>query len=409
MTPPAPASTPDRTHRSADYLLPPLAAAGTAAFCLVLSPPDEQRLPPRAAAVVGGGLAGVLLAWVYWSRYRVLGLAVYATTAAAVVALVAGHPDDWSAWLVGVFAGLLGVATGAVLGHRSRFRAESRWFAVTAGASAALAAGLAVGFVAAGPDRSDVRETYRWLVVALVAWAAVRAWVTMLRPVVEVTAEPLLWVMYRVRATGPGLAEFPHSGPVLVIANHAAWFDPLFLAKVLPRPTTPVMTARFFHLPVLRPILQHVIRVIVVPEEPIRREAPEVKQVIAALDAGRVVVIFPEGYLRRKEDQLLRRFGQGVWQVLRDRPETPVVACWIEGAWGSFASYRGGPPTKNKRPDVRRPIGVGLSAPETVPAGVLADHLPTRVYLMNEVLEARKHLGLPPAPPVELPKKEEEN
>jgi 1-acyl-sn-glycerol-3-phosphate acyltransferase len=401
MTPPA--YTPDRTHRAADYLLPPLAAAGAAALCLFLFAPDEQT--PRVAAFVGGWSAGQLLPGLYWSRYRVLGFAAYATTAAAVVALAAGHPDGWRAWLAGVFAGLLGVAAGTVLWHRTRFRAESPRLAVAVGVGAAIV--IATAFVAAGPTDPGVRAVYRWLLVALTTWAAVQAWVTLLRPAIEVAAEPLVWLMYRVRTAGPGLAEFPRAGPVLVIANHAAWFDPLYLAKVLPRPVVPVMTARFFHLPVLRPILQHIVRVIVVPEAPIRRQAPEVQKVIEALDAGLVVIIFPEGYLRRKEEQLLRRFGQGVWQVLRDRPAIPVLACWIEGAWGSYASYQGGPPTKNKRFDVRRPIAIGVSAPEAVPAEMLADHLPTRIYLMNKVLEARKHLGLPPVPPVELPKKEE--
>jgi 1-acyl-sn-glycerol-3-phosphate acyltransferase len=121
-----------------------------------------------------------------------------------------------------------------------------------------------------------------------------------------------------------------------------------------------------------------------------------------------VVVIFPEGYLRRKEEQLLRRFGQGVWQILSARPATPVVACWIEGTWGSYTSYFNGPPTKNKRPDFRRPIGYGLSAPEVVPADVLADGLRARIDLMNRVLDARKHLGLAEVPRVELPAREEE-
>jgi 1-acyl-sn-glycerol-3-phosphate acyltransferase len=248
---------------------------------------------------------------------------------------------------------------------------------------------------------------YRWLLVGLVLLAAVQAWVTLFRPAVEVAAEPLLWLLCRIRASGPGLAEFPRSGPVLVIANHAAWFDPLYLGKVIDRPVTPMMTARFYNLPVLRPLLTHVVPVIVVAETPIRREAPEVNEAIAALDAGQVVVIFPEGYLRRKEEQLVRRFGQGTWQILQARPRTPVVACWIEGAWGSYTSYHNGPPTKNKKLDVRRPIGIGLSAPEVVPAEVLADHLPARLYLMNRVLEARKHLGLPPVPPVELPTRDE--
>ena len=85
-----------------------------------------------------------------------------------------------------------------------------------------------------------------------------------------------------------------------------------------------------------------------------------------------------------------------------------MVACWIEGAWGSWASYWNGPPGRNKRPDFRRPIGVGVSAPTAVKPDVLAHHLRTRLHLMNEVLAARTHLGLPDAPPVGLPTRDEE-
>jgi 1-acyl-sn-glycerol-3-phosphate acyltransferase len=399
-----PARKPDRTHRAADYLLPPLMAAWGLALGLACLSPWQ---PVPFLVYIGGGLVGVFLTWPYWSRYRVLGLVPYAATGAAVVALVGGDPGGWPVWLAGAFPLLLGVARGAIVRHRARFNDESRRHLLVVGAAGLIGWGIAIGFAVAGPTDPGARGVCRWLLVGLTAWAAAQAWLTLLRPAVELTAEPVLWLLSRVRATGPGLTEFPRSGPVLVIANHAAWFDPLYLAKVLPRPVTPMMTARFYNLPILRPLLTHVVRVIVVPESPLRREAPEVSEAIAALDVGQVVVIFPEGYLRRKEDQLLRRFGQGVWQILQARPETPVVACWIEGAWGSYTSYHNGPPTKNKKLDVRRPINIGLPAPEVVPADVLADHLPTRVYLMNRVLEARKHLGLPPVPPVELPTRDE--
>ena len=119
------------------------------------------------------------------------------------------------------------------------------------------------------------------------------------------------------------------------------------------------------------------------------------------------MVIFPEGYLRRTEERPLRRFGQGVWQILQARPDTPIFACWIEGSWGSFMSYFNGLPTKNKKKDVRRPIGIGMSAPITIPPEELEEHLRTRIHLMNVVLAAREHLGLPPVPPFELAAKED--
>ena len=76
-----------------------------------------------------------------------------------------------------------------------------------------------------------------------------------------------------------------------------------------------------------------------------------------------------------------------------------------EASYG--ASYFGGKPTKNKRPDLRRPIGVGVSAPVVVDAATLGGHLPTRVFLMNRVIEARKHLGLPELAAFELPERTE--
>jgi 1-acyl-sn-glycerol-3-phosphate acyltransferase len=219
--------------------------------------------------------------------------------------------------------------------------------------------------------------------------------------------EPVMWILCNVRGRGPGLTDFPRTGACLIIANHGCWLDPLFLAKVLPRPVTPMMTTRFFNV---RGIHRLVVAfgVIPVPEKAIKKDAPEIREAIAALDRGECVVIFPEGYLRRTEDQPLRRFGQGVWQILQARPNTPVFACWIEGAWGSYTSYFNGRPMKNKKLDFRRPLAIGVSARVTVPVQVLADHLPTRFHLMNLVGAARAHLALPELPRFEMPTKEEE-
>ena len=114
------------------------------------------------------------------------------------------------------------------------------------------------------------------------------------------------------------------------------------------------------------------------------------------LDRGACVVLFPEGYLRRKEEQPLRRFGRGVWKILADRPDTPVFACWIDGNWGSYFSYKGGPPTKNKRFDFRRRIRIGVTGPLKVDPAILADHMATRTFLMRQVAAAREPLGLEP-------------
>lgn len=393
---------PDRSHRAADRLLPPLAALAALALCLFLVAPPEEQLP-RAPVFFGGWLVGLLLPRLFRYRSRVQGFAPYAVTAAAGVAIVAEALGGWSPTSIGLFCGCLGVAVGSVLRYRDRFRAEYRHFLAASGVAALLAVGIVGAFVVLGPP---LREAYRWALLVLVIATALWAWAAILRQAFEIAAEPPMWLMFRVSVAGPGLKDFPLTGPSLVIANHASWLDPILVAKIVPRQVTAMMTAGFYDLPLIRPLVSRVLHIIRVHEVAVRREAPEVREAIAALDAGKCVIVFPEGYLRRKEDQLLRRFGQGVWQILKARPATPVVALWLEGVWGSYLSHRNGPPRKNKRPDIRRRVRIGVSSAEAVPADILADGLSTRLYLMNKVLDARQHLGLPPAPPVEMPRKE---
>ena len=97
-----------------------------------------------------------------------------------------------------------------------------------------------------------------WLLAVAAAAGAIVAWRVLLRETIEQLGEIILWVMYRIRARGPGRFEIPLSGPLLIIANHTAWFDPLWLAKVLPRRLTPMMTSKFFDLPILHWLMRNV-------------------------------------------------------------------------------------------------------------------------------------------------------
>jgi 1-acyl-sn-glycerol-3-phosphate acyltransferase len=258
---------------------------------------------------------------------------------------------------------------------------------------------LAVALAFFVPDAAVMRRppsvVYAGMALVCFAVFAAALWAYR-RPVGETLGEWPIHVMDRMRAVGPGMKQMPRTGPVLVISNHPSYLDPCWVMICLPRDLTPLMYAEYYRIPGLHFYMKHVIGAIPSGATGFRREAPELDEVVRRLDRGEGVLIFPEGWVRRTEEEPLRRFAQGAWRILRDRPATPVVACWIEGGWGSWASFQGGPPFKGKRPDFRRPIDIGVAAPVVLDAETLADQRRTREVLRQMVLDARRHLGMPP-------------
>lgn len=208
----------------------------------------------------------------------------------------------------------------------------------------------------------------------------------------ELVSMPLLRWFFRIESVGPGIEQFPIRGPVLVIANHASMFDPPIMAHEVPRSVTGVMTSAFYDRWYFLPLAKWIWSVIRVPANAYKTETPEVDAVVAALDAGRCVLLFPEGWLRRKDDVPLRRFGQGLWRILKERPQTPIVPCWIEGTWGSRFSHKDGPPGGAKPRDRGRPIHVGFGEIFTIDPALLDDAWATRFHLMDRVTACRAYL-----------------
>jgi 1-acyl-sn-glycerol-3-phosphate acyltransferase len=355
----------------------------------------------RALLLLGfGAAAGCLLAGLQNQSYRIPGLVPPAASGlAAVLVWAAVDPNPARVYpLLGLLGGLILVplrtAYSAALPAEARGNGMAMMSAVNC-LSVGIAASLVLGLESLGILMPPGQF---WLLAGLTALGALLAWRFLRRETIELLGEALLSPMYRVHVRGLGIDQLPLHGPLLVIANHAAWFDPLWLAKVLPRPVTPMMTSRFFDLPVLHWLMSDVAGAIRVEEAAYRREAPELQEAVAVLDRGGCLLLFPEGALKRHPEQSLRRFGQGVWRILRQRPQTPVVACWIEGGWGSFTSYCGGPPTVNKHLDRRRPIAIGIQPPQVLDQALFASRHRTREYLMRACLAARRCLGLEPLP-----------
>jgi 1-acyl-sn-glycerol-3-phosphate acyltransferase/MFS family permease len=405
-----------RVLRTPDARLPVLVLAGflgvlsAGSGVLIMSAFDAEAatwqisLLPRLIMITIGAAAGALLAG--WQKHLHRGLGLVLLGAAGLLVAFAwasattGGDDTAIAGMVpcilmGLMGGLVSVPLRAYYQAGLPPDARGNGMAVSNTFNYLATAGLAA-LLTLLVNRSvfvTLADQLRALMVLAILGTVVLIWV-LKRPLLETACELGLWAVYRIRAAGPGLDQFPLQGPVIVLANHACWFDPLWIGKVVPRRVIPMMTSVFFDVPILRWLMVNVVRAIRVQASGFRREAPELQHAVAELDRGECLLIFPEGMMRRRDDQLLRQFGQGIWRILRDRPNTPVVACWIEGGWGSYFSYKNGLPTKNKRFDRWWPVVIGVDAPQVLDPKLLEDQRATRLWLMRACLGARRHIGL---------------
>ena len=386
----------DRTHASNAVARRALIVAGGHALLVVVAIGLALRSPAHALWRAGlAYLVGVLLS--LYQRYpqRSTGLLPLAGLISSIGLLAAwiAPESEWPLLLLGAALGL---------GHipsRNDLLASLPPNQRIVGLAIMVVSQILGALVGAGLIHLAASDsTMHALAFAVALCLTAAAGYTYRREVFETLIEPMLAILYPIRGYGPGLKILPTRGPLLVVANHCAWFDPLWVAKVIPLRLRPMMTSRFYDLPVISWLMRNVFRTIRVPDAAFRREAPEIHEAIAALDCGESVLIFPEGWLKRREEQSVRRFGQGIYQILREKPRTPVVACWIEGGWGSYTSFWNGPPTKNKKLDLFRHIRIAISEPEVLSLEVLSDPIQTRRHVMQACLRARTYLGLPELP-----------
>lgn len=349
--------------------------------------------------VTAGAALGSVLAGLQGHPRRSLGLIPIACTGLLIVLAWAATRGDLH-WLPCLLLGMMGGLANVPLraAYQASVPADARGNGMAVMNAGIFSATTLLALLMAGLASFHVLKTplaQLWFLAVLAGAGAILSWYILLLPWIELFSEIILFPFWRIRARGPGLDHFPSHGPVIVIGNHTSMADPLWLIKVLPRRLFPMMTSVFYDLPGIRWLMK-LAGVIRVPATPFKREAPELDKAATILDRGDCVLLFPEGWLKRDEKHLIRFFGQGIWHLLRRRPETPIVACWIEGGWGSFTSHKNGPPLTKKPIDLLRRIEVAVRAPEVIPKSILEDPRATRAYLMNACLEARALLGLSP-------------
>lgn len=166
------------------------------------------------------------------------------------------------------------------------------------------------------------------------------------------TASVLARLLYRVRVTGG--QNVPPRGPVILAPNHTGFLDAPLLMGTCPRPVHTLAKKELFRGP-LGWLLHGVGQI------PLDRDDPSrglVKAGLGVLQAGRVLVVFPEG-TRGAGDFAELRTGLAWFALRSGAPVVPVVF--------SGTGSRGR--TLGSMPGLRSRVEVVFGRPVTLPTG----------------------------------------
>lgn len=118
-----------------------------------------------------------------------------------------------------------------------------------------------------------------------------------------------------------GLGNVPKTGPVLIVSNHASWYDPLLLGAILPRRTWFFTKSELFDWPVIGGVARLTGQIAVRRGE---SDRGALLQALKYLEAGRPLLIFPEGTVERQGKLLRPQAGSAMLALRSGVPILPV-------------------------------------------------------------------------------------
>lgn len=161
---------------------------------------------------------------------------------------------------------------------------------------------------------------------------------------------PVADAYFSLRATGH---EALPGGPFILAGNHSSLLDWVFVARFVGRPVRFVLSREFYDQPGFSPLYR---RLGVVPIRDGAIELSAIRQLLANLERGEIVGVFPEG--RITLDGALLPAQPGIVSIAA-RAGVPIVPVGVRGAFEAFPRQALVP-----RP---RPVAVAYGEPFDVP------------------------------------------
>jgi 1-acyl-sn-glycerol-3-phosphate acyltransferase len=238
---------------------------------------------------------------------------------------------------VGLFGGFFIVPLYALVQIRSQASHRARIIAANNIINALF---MAVGALAAAGLLSLGLSIPALFGAAALCNAAVAIYIYRLVP--EFLIRFIVWLLVHslYRLEKRGMDAIPDEGPALLVCNHLSYVDSLVITAACRRPIRFVLDRRFFGMPVLSYLLKRGRAIPIAAEE--GHPAPDERalaEISAALAAGQLVAVFPEGDI--SADGEMRAFLPWIDRILADG-KAPVVPLALIGLWGSVFSRRDG-------------------------------------------------------------------
>jgi 1-acyl-sn-glycerol-3-phosphate acyltransferase len=155
-----------------------------------------------------------------------------------------------------------------------------------------------------------------------------------------------------------GRPNVPRTGPVLLIANHQSFLDPILVGLAARRHLCYLARKTLFKNPAFAWLIR-MHNAVPIDQEGIGKEG--IKAILQQLQRGQAVVVFPEG--NRTDDGDMQPLKPGI-QLLIKRTEAQILPVGIAGAYDAWPRWRAYPlPAPLFLPACRGCLAVSIGKP----------------------------------------------